>query len=103
MENFPYLTQPVCCIITGTTERGKSSVLITLISYIINELEKIYISSPSLHQVSYQKLIKCFSRYIPIRINANILNKECLDSVTEEIVSDKDSRKFDTEIKTYKV
>ena len=35
---------------------------------VINGFEKIYIYSPSLRQDLYQKLIKCFSNYIPIHI-----------------------------------
>ena len=66
---------------------------------IINEYDKIYIYSPSLHQDLYQKLIKCFSIYIPIHIISNILNEE--DVVIEEIVDNKDFEKSDIEIETY--
>ena len=68
---------------------------------IINECNKIYIYSRSVHQDLYQKLIKCFSNYIPIHIIPNFLNEEDIDIVIEEIVNNEDFEKSDTEIKTY--
>ena len=56
MEKFLYTNHPVRCIITGPSECGKSVFLSNLILNIINENDKIYIYSPSLHQDSYQKL-----------------------------------------------
>ena len=67
----------------------------------MNEYNKIYIYSPSLHQDLYQKLNKCFTNYIPIHIIPNILNEEDIDIVIEEIVNNKDFEKSDTEIETY--
>ena len=67
----------------------------------INEYDKIYIYSPSLHQDLYQKLIKCFTNYIPIHIFPNILNEGDIEIVIEEIVNNKDSEKSDTEIETF--
>ena len=61
MEKILYPTHPVRCIKTGPSECGKSVFLTNLILNIINEYDKIYIYSPSLHQDLYQKLIKCFS------------------------------------------
>ena len=101
MEKFLYPTHPVRCIITGPSECGKSVFLTNLILNIINEYDKIYIYSPSLHQDLYQKLIKCFSNYIPIHIIPNILNEEDIDIVIEEMVNNKDFQKSDTEIETY--
>ena len=49
----------------------------------------------------YQKIIKCFSNYIPIHIIANIINEEDIDIVIEEKVNNKDFEKSDTEIETY--
>ena len=69
---------------------------------IINEYDKIYIYSPSLHQDLYQKLFKCFNNYIPIHIIPNISNEEDIDIVNDEIVDNKDFKKYDTEIETYK-
>ena len=100
-DKFLYPTHPVRCIITGPSNVGKSVFLINLILNIINEYDKIYIYSPSLHQDLYQKLIKCFSNYIPIQIIPNILNEEDLDIVIDVIVNNKDFQKSDTEIETY--
>ena len=79
----------------------KSVFLTNLILNIINEYDKIYIYSPSLHQKLYQKLIKCFSNYIPIHIIPNILNEEDIEVVIEEIVNNKDFQKSDKEIETF--
>ena len=49
----------------------------------------------------YQKLIKCFSNYIPIHIIPNTLNEEDIDIVIEEIVNNKDFGKSVTEIETF--
>ena len=100
IEKLLYATRPVRCIITGPSECGKSAFLTNLISNIINEYNKIYIYSPSLQDL-YQKLIKCFSNYIPIHVIPNIVNKEDIDIVIEEIVNNKDLEKSDTEIETY--
>ena len=101
MEKILYPTHRVRCIITGPSECGKSVFLTNLILNIINEYDKIYIYSPSLHQDLYQKLIKCFSNYITIHIIPNILNEEDIDIVIEEIVNNKDFQKSDTEIETF--
>ena len=86
---------------TGPSEGGKSHFLSILILNFINEYNKIYIYSPSLQQDFYQKLIQCFSNYIPIHIIPNILNEEDIDIVIDEIVNNKDFRKSDIEIETY--
>ena len=57
MEKFLYPTYPVRCIITGPSNVGKSVFLKDLVLNNINEYNKIYIYSPSLHQDLYQKLI----------------------------------------------
>ena len=87
MDNFLYPKHPVRCIVTGPSECGKSVFLTKLILKIINEYDKIYIYSPSLHQDLYQKLIECFSNYIPINIIPNILNEEDIDIVIEEVIN----------------
>ena len=66
----------------------------------LNEYDKIYIYSPSLHQDLYQKLIKCFSNYIPIHIIPNILNEADIDIVIEELVNNKDFERSGTDIET---
>ena len=100
MEKFLYPTHPVRCIITGLSSSGKSLFLTMIILNNINEYDKVYIYSPSLHQDFYQKLIKCFSNYIPIHIIPNILNEGDIDVVIDEIVNNKDFEKSDTETET---
>ena len=101
MDKSLYPTHPVRCIITGPSCSGKSVFLTNLILNIVNEYDKIYIYSPSLHQDIYQKLIKCFSNYISIHILPNILNEEDLDVVIEEVINNKHFEKSDTEIETF--
>ena len=99
MEKILYPNHPVRCIITGPSECGKRYFLTNLILNIIKEYDKIYIYSPS--QNLYQKLIKCFTNYIPIHIIPNILNEEDIDVVIEEVINNKDFKKSDTEIETF--
>ena len=101
MDKVLYPTHPVRCIITGPSECGKSVFLTNLFLNNINEYDKLYIYSPSVHQDLYQKLIECFSNYKPIHIIPNILNEEDIDVVIDEIVNSKDFEKSDTEIETY--
>ena len=101
MEKFLYPNHPVRCIITGPSNVGKTYFLTNIILNIINEYDKIYIYSPSLHQDLYQRLIKCFSNYIPINTIQNILYEEDLDLVIEEIVDNKDFEKSNIEIETF--
>ena len=101
IDKFLYPNHPVTCIVTGPSDCGNSVFLTNLILNIINEYNKIYIHSPSLHQDFYQKLNKYFSNYIPIHIIPNILSEEDIDVVFEEIVNIKDFEKSDTEIETY--
>ena len=96
-----YPKLPVRCIITGPSSSGKIMFPTNLILNIINDYDKIYIYSSSLHQDLYQKLIKCFSIYIPIHIIPNILNEEDIDIATEEVVNNKDFEKSNTEIETF--
>ena len=100
MEKFLHPKHPLRCVITGPSECGKSVFLTNLILNIINEYDKMYIYSPSLHQDLYQKLIKCFSNYITIHIIPNILNEANIDIVIEKIVNNKDFQKSDPEIET---
>ena len=100
MEKFLYPKHPLRCIITGPTNSGKSAFLANIIFHNIKEYDKIYIHSPSLHQDKYQKVIKCFTNYIPFNIIPNFLNEEDIDIVVDEIVNNKDFEKSDTEIET---
>ena len=101
MEKKLYPSHPCRVIITGPSECGKSVFLTNLILNIINEYDKIYIYSPSLYQDLYQKLIECFTYYIPINIIPNILNENDIDIVIEEIVNNKDFQKSDIQIETF--
>ena len=98
MEKLLYPKHPLRCIITGPNECGKSIFLTNLILYIINEYDRIYLCSPSLHQELYQKLIKYFSNFIPIHIIPNILNEEDIDVAIDDICSDKNSQKSEIKI-----
>ena len=101
MEKFLYPIHPIRCIITGPSECGKPVFPTNSILIIINEYDEIYIFSRSLHQELYQKLIKCFSNYIPIhKIPINLIEKD-IDVVIAEIRSAKDFQKSDIKIETY--
>ena len=99
-DKYLYPNHPCRSIICGPSECGKSVFLTNLILNIINEYDKIYIYSPSLHQNINQKLIKGFNNYIPFHIIPNILNEEDINVVIEEIVNTKDFEKSNTEIET---
>ena len=101
IDKILYPNHAVRYIITGPSKCGKSEFLTNLILNIINEYNKIYIYSPSLHQKLNQKLIECFSNYIPINIIPNILNEEDSDIVIDEILNKKDIEKSNAEIETY--
>ena len=90
MEKLLYPNHPIRCIITGPSEYCKSVFLTILMLNNINEQDKLFIYSPSLHQDLYQKLIKCFSGYTSINIIPNILNEEDVDIVIEKTVNNKD-------------
>ena len=97
-EQFLYPDHPLRCIITGPSNVGKSFFLKNLILNIVNEYHKIHIYSPSLHRDLNQKLIKCFSNYIPIHIIPNIGD---MDIVIEEVINNKEFEKSDIVIETY--
>ena len=101
MGKFLYPNHPCRCIITGPSNVGKSVFLTNIILNIINEYDKIYIYSPSIYQDLYQRLIKCFNNYIPIKTIANILNEEDLDILIEKIINHKDFEKSNIEIVTF--
>ena len=101
MEKLLQPQHPLRCLLCGPSNVGKSVFLTNIILNIINESDKIYIYSPSLHQDLYQKFIKCFSNYIPIHIISNILYEEEIDIVIEETNIIKDLEKSDTEMETF--
>ena len=84
-----------------TKQRWNISIFNKVNLNIINNYDKINIYSPSLHQNLYQKLIKCFSNYIPLHIVPNIVIDEDIDVVIDELVNKKVFEKSDTEIETY--
>ena len=90
MDKLLYPQQPVHCNITGPSECGESVFLTKLSLNSVNYYDKTNIYSPSLHQDLYQKIVQCFSVYIPINIFSNILNEEDIGLVIEEIGNDKD-------------
>ena len=98
MKKFLYPNYPVRRIITGPSSSGESDFLTDLIFKIINEFDKIYIDSPSLHHDFYQKIVKCFTNCTPTHIISKIFKEEDIDIVIHEIVIDKDFQKSDTEI-----
>ena len=59
-EIFLFSPHPLRCIICGPSNVSKSDFLTSLTLNIVNEYDKRYIYSPSLHQDLYQKLIKGF-------------------------------------------
>ena len=101
MEKLLFPTHPIRCITTGTSEGGKSYFLRKIFLNSPFNFEQKYIYSPSLHQASYQKVIKCFGNYMPRNILPNILIEEDIDLVIDARVNDKDFEKSDTEIETY--
>ena len=105
MEKILYPSDSVRAIITGPSNSGKTYFLANLILNIIDDFQKIYIYSPSLHQELYQKIIKCFNAFLPLHVIQNILNEdillEDLDSVIEVIVNDPDFESSEKEIETY--
>ena len=100
-DKILYPNHPCRVIITGPSNVGKTYFLTNIILNIINEYDKIYIFSPSIHQELYQRLIKCFSNYIPINIIPNILNEEDIDLLIVELVYNKDFEKSDIEIESF--
>ena len=101
MDKILYPSHPCRCIITGPSNSGKTYFLTNIILNIINEYDKIYIYSPSLHQDLYQRLTKCFNNKIPINIISKILNEEDIDIVIQEVINNKDFQKSDIEIETF--
>ena len=89
MDKLLYPRHPVRCIITGPSECGKSVFLTNLVLNIVNEYDKIYIYSPSLHQDLYQKLINCFNNFKPIHIIPKFSIEEDIDIVIDGVVNKK--------------
>ena len=105
MEKILYPEIPIRCIISGKSNSGKSTLLFKILFNIINEFDKIYIHSPTIHQPNYQKLIKCFQNFLPLNVIDNILQAdidlEDLDDIIEELVNDEDFITSEIEIEFY--
>ena len=101
MEKFLYPQHPVRCILTGPSECGKSVFLTKLLLNIVNDYDKIYIYTPSLHQDKYQNLVKSFSQYIPLNIIPKNLYEEDIDVANDELANNKVFEKSHTGIETY--
>ena len=80
---------------------GKPIFLTNFILNFINEYDKIYVYSPSLHPELDQKLNKCFSNWIPIHIIANFINGDDIDLVIDDIVDIEDFQKSYCETETF--
>ena len=94
-EKCLYPTHPLRSNICGPSSSGKSVFLTKLLKNVINEYDKIYRYSSSLHQNLYQKMFECFTNFIPIHIIADILNEEDIVTVFDEKVSNNDFQKSD--------
>ena len=101
MEKILYPSHPCRVIITGPSNVGKTYFLTNIFLNIINEYDKIYIYSPSLHQNLYQRLNKCFNKYTPINKISEILNEEDSDILINEIIADKDFQKSNIELEVF--
>ena len=105
MEKILYPEIPVRCIISGKSNSGKSTLLSKILFNIINDFDKIYIYSPTIHQTNYQKIIKCFQSFLPLNVIDNILQADIdleeLDDVIEEIKQDEDFVSSEIEIEFY--
>ena len=89
-----YPEKPVRCIISGKSASGKSTLLFKILFNIINDFDKLFIYSPTIHQPVYQTLIKCLESFIPLNVIKNVLelkiSLEELQPLIEEIINDED-------------
>ena len=94
MEKYLYPKSPVRCIISGESASGKSNLLFKILFNIINDFDKIFIYSPTIHQPVYRTMIKCFNNSLPLNIIQNILREgiplDELDKTIEEIINNED-------------
>ena len=76
MEKYLYPEPPVRCVISGKSTSGKSTLLFKILFNIINDFDKIFIYSPTIHQPVYRTIIKCFNNFLPLNIIQNILRED---------------------------
>ena len=55
MEKILYPEIPIRCIISGKSNSGKSTLLFKILFNIINNFDKIFIYSPTIHQQIIKK------------------------------------------------
>ena len=105
MEKHVYPEKPVRTIISGKSASGKSTLLFKILFNIINDFDKIYIFSPTIHQPTYQKIIKCFNSFLPLNVIQNILKEKIsldeLDNTIEEIINHEDFEQSHIECENY--
>ena len=105
MEKYLYPEPPVRCIISGKSASGKSTLLFKILFNIINDFDKIFIYSPTIHQPVYRTIIKCFNKFLPLNIIQNILREgiplDELEKTIEEIINDEDFESSHIECESY--
>ena len=105
MEKYLYPEPPVRCIISGKSASGKSTLLFKILFNIINDFDKIFIYSPTIHQPVYRTIIKCFNNFLPLNIIQNILREgiplDEMDKTIEEIINDEDFESSHIECESY--
>ena len=105
IEKLLYPQIPIRVIISGKSASGKSTLLLKILFNIINEFDKIYIFSPTIHQPTYQKLIKSFQNFLPLNVIQNILKEKIplddLDNTIEEIINHEDFEQSHIECESY--
>ena len=100
-----YPSKPLRCIISGKTASRKRTLLFKIPLNIIIEFDKIYIFSPTIHQPTYQKILKCFQSFMPLNAIYYIIQEDIpleeLDNVVEVIVNDERVISSEIEIEPY--
>ena len=71
MEKYLYPEKPVRCIISGKSASGKSTLLFKILFNIINEFDKVFTLSPTIHQPTFKTIIKCFNNFLPLNVIQN--------------------------------
>ena len=101
MRKFLWPLHSARVVTTGLSEFAKICFVAKKTSNIINDFGKIYISSPSIHQGLYQKILRSFSNFIPVSKIQNILNEEVLGQLVEETVNHQTLDASELELETF--